>query len=437
MSRIRDAEANVLGGIAMVGEAAYWKTADLLTADDFSTPLNRAMWQVMTDLARGGIPIDFSTIADRNPALEADALAMANATPSAVNIRAYAEIVARDATARRVRKAGEQIAKLGGEDALGEAQRLIGSCVPRMASQIKHAREFLKESVALMAARCEQIGDLTGVPTSVAWLDAMTAGWQRSNLIIIGARPSVGKTAFALQAAIHAAKAGHAVLFLSLEMSGAELTDRAIAHLSGIDGKLIRQPKGIAEEDWPRITDAGAEIDGMPLLIDETAGLTIEAVEARIRQANAMQRLGLVVIDYLTQITPPKAEKLTDAIQIITRRLKALAKEIKVPIILLSQLNRAGDHKPTLTSLRESGAIEQDADVVILLHRPCEDKPHLLEMMLAKQRNGPKGDCYLHAHDACARFRATEERPPEAVVQQIPRRRGFNAPRFIERSAGE
>lgn len=432
MSRVFDAESNVLGGCLLVPDA-YWRCADLLTADDFSRPEHRALWQTISELMRAGTPIDVCTVGDHNPHVAALAVEAASATPSAVNIRAYAEIVQREAITRRVRNAGQQIAKLAGEDVMGEAQRLLGSCAPRMASAIKRAREFLKESVALMAARCEQVEDLTGVPTSIAWLDEMTAGWQRGNLILVGARPSIGKSSFALQTALHAAKAKHAVLFLSLEMSGAELLDRALAHVSGIDSQKIRQPKTMGEENWPRITDAGVEIDALPLLIDETSALTIEAVCARIRQANAMQRLGLVVIDYLTQIIPPKAEKLTDAIQIITRTLKALAKELQVPIILLSQLNRAGDNKPSLTSLRESGAIEQDADVVILLHRPAPEQKHLVEMLLAKQRNGPKGDAFLNVNDATGRWHATDERP-HVKEAQAPKPRGFNAPRFIDRS---
>jgi replicative DNA helicase len=336
-----------------------------------------------------------------------------------------------------VRSSGTQIAKLAGDDTLGEAQRLLGACAPRMASNIKHAREHLRQSVRLMQDRCDATEILTGVPTSLDWLDEITSGWQRGDLILIGARPSVGKTALALQTAAHAAKSGHATLFLSLEMAGAQLTDRLLSHLSGVNGQFIRQPKTMPEECWGRILSAGEEIEKMPLLIEDTSALTLEGVCARVRQANAMQRLGLVVLDYLTCMTPPKAEKLTDGIQMITRGLKALAKDLRVPIVLLSQLNRTGgEHRPNLSSLRESGAIEQDADVVLFLHRPNESQRHLIECLVAKQRNGPVGETYLHFNGETQRFIPTEEKPQSAQVVNIAKPvRGMT--RHLEKSAGE
>ena len=149
----------------------------------------------------------------------------------------------------------------------------------------------------------------------------------------------------------------------------------------------------------------------MPLLIDDTSAITVDAIAARVRQADAMHRLGLVVIDYLTQIKPPKANSTNDAVQEITRTLKALAKDVRVPIILLSQLNRDGDKEPTLISLRDSGAIEQDADVVVLLHRPDANDRGLIKCNVAKQRNGPTGDCFLRFDGACQHFTVTQERP--------------------------
>lgn len=436
MSRVFDAEANVLGGCILVPEA-YWVVADLLGEDDFSSDQTRTLWRAISELSRSHSPIDVFTVADKEPSVSAFAMECANATPSAANIRAYAEAVSRDAIIRRVKVAGQRIAKLAGDDTLGEAQRLLGACAPRMASNIKHAREYLRQSVRMMQDRCDATEILTGVPTSLDWLDEITSGWQRGDLILVGARPSVGKTALALQAAAHAAKSGHATLFLSLEMAGAQLTDRLLSHLSGVNGQFIRQPKTMPEECWGRILDAGGAIEGMPLLIEDTSALTLEGVCARVRQANAMRRLGLVVLDYLTCMTPPKAEKLTDGIQMITRGLKALAKELRVPIVLLSQLNRAGgEHRPNLSSLRESGAIEQDADVVLFLHRPNDAQRHLIECIVAKQRNGPVGETYMHFNGETQRFMPTEEKPQSAQVVNIAKpRRGMT--RFIDKSAGE
>jgi replicative DNA helicase len=252
---------------------------------------------------------------------------------------------------------------------------------------------------------------LTGVPTSLEWLDEQTAGWQRGDLVILAARPSLGKTALAIQAALHAAETGRSVLFFSLEQSGAQIAERAISHLSGVSMQAVLQPKRIEEHEWPKITAASARIDALPLLIDESGALTVDAICARSRQADASKRLGLIVIDYLTQIMPPKANTTADAVQQITRQLKALAKALNVSIILLSQLNRDGDGKPALKHLRDSGAIEQDADVVIFLHRPDESRRDLIELSIAKHRNGACDSTFLAAHMERMRFVQTDDRP--------------------------
>lgn len=406
-----DAESAVLGGCLLVSEA-YWQIADLLAVDDFSRPEYSAMFGAIGDLLRRGVPVDAVTFGEHCPQHAKAAVECASATPGAANIRAYAEIVQRNAVTRRVHAASARIAKLSGPDVMGEAQRILAACAPRMASAIRPAKEYLSQSVARMAERCNQDGDLTGVPTSVAWLDTMLSGWQRGDLIIIAARPSVGKTALAVQSALHAATDERPTLFLSLEMAGNQLTDRMLAHLARVDMQRIRQPKQIEEDQWARIGDAGKRIANAPLLIDDTSGITVDAICARVRQANAMTRLDLVVIDYLTQIIPPRAQSVAEGLQVITRTLKALAKEIQVPIILLSQLNRQGENKPSLTTLRDSGAIEQDADVVIFLHRPNDDRRHLIEVLIGKQRNGPIGEGYLHFDGHTQIFSATDERPP-------------------------
>lgn len=426
-----DAESAVVGG-CLVDPDAYWRIADLLEAADFSQHELGEMWVSIGDLCRVGAAPDAVTFGDRCPKYASLAVECANATPGSSNIRAHAEIVQRNAITRRVRAAGQRLTKLAGDDVLGEAQRILATCAPKMASAVKPAKAYLSESIDLMAKRCEATEILTGVSTSIEWLDENLSGWQRGDLIIVAARPSVGKTALAVQASVHAAQAGHPVLFLSLEMAGHQLTDRMLAHLSRVDMQAIRQPKQIDETQWPRISKAGEIISTIPLLIDDTSALTIDAIEARVRQANASQRLGLVVIDYLTQITPPKAQSTNDAVQYITRRTKALAKDLRVPVVLLSQLNRAGDHEPTLISLRDSGAIEQDADVVILLHRPDADRRGLIKCKVAKQRNGPTGECYLHLDGASQRFTITDERPVEHKPTPT---RGMRSVSYIERSA--
>lgn len=406
MTRL-DAESAVLGAI-LLDPAAYWRVADLLTAADFTRDVYRSLWTALGSLARSNTPIDAITVGERAPQIATLALELVRDTPSSANARAYAEIVAKDATTRRVRNAGERIAKLGGDDVLGEAQKLLGSCAPQTLTAIKPARDFMRESVARMQSRLEAESVLSGVSTGLADLDELTAGWQRGDLIILAARPSVGKTALALQCALHAAKASHPVLFMSLEMSGSQLTDRALSHLGRVSSVGIREPKRLMEDEWQRVHRAGTVLSDLPLLIDESSALTVEAVCARVRQCNAQQRLGLVIIDYLSQITPPKSNSTNDGIQLITRQIKALAKDLTVPIMLLCQLNRTHEGRPKLASLRDSGAIEQDADVVIFLHRPDESSRTRIELLLEKQRNGPTGDVKLSAAMEYMRFEAAD-----------------------------
>lgn len=426
-----DAEASVIGA-CLLDSQAYWRVADIISADDFSTQTNHQIWDAIAELSRSGTAPDYVTVNASLPSVPVSSLMeIANNTPGSANVRGYAERVLQAATERRVRLAGQRIAKLVGPEALSEAQRIMAACQPRSISAVRSMRAFLKDSVALMKSRCDATEFLTGVPTSLEWLDEMTAGWQRGDLIILAARPSVGKTALAIQCAIHAAQSGHPIFFASLEQSGAQVAERATAYVSGVSMQHILQPKRVDEYEWPRLEAAHQGLSELPILIDETGALTVEAICARARQANADKRLGLVLIDYLTQITPPRADKMADAIQVITRTLKALAKELSVPVILLSQLNRDGDDRPILKNLRDSGAIEQDADVVVFLHRPNKDQRELIELIIAKQRNGPIDSTYLHAAMDKMRFLPTDETPrqPRATV------RGFST--FAGKSAAQ
>lgn len=417
MSRI-DAESSVIGA-CLVDQQGYWKVADLLSADDFSTDIYRALWIAIAELRKAGKDADFVTVGEKNPELASDALRLANHAAGSAQVRGYAEWVLQAATERRVRLAGHRIAKLAGDDVLGEAQRILGTCAPRSSGAVRPVREYLRESVARMQERYDATEIYTGVPSGIPQLDEMTAGFQRGDLIVIAARPSVGKTALALQCALHAAGLKHPVLFMSLEMTGSQIADRAIAHLGRLDSVCIREPKRLDEAQWTKVSGAGATLAAMPFFIDDSSRPAIEALCARVRQCNAANRLGLVAIDYLGLMKLPKADKKTDAIGEITGQLKALAKELQVPILLLCQLNRgAAGIRPTLDSLRDSGDIEQDADIVIFLHRPNDaDRSHI-ELIVSKQRNGPTGEFFLAAHMDKMRFDPSDRTD---VIAYMPR----------------
>lgn len=418
-----DAERALVGAV-LLDPMAYWQVADMVRPEDIASSDLRELWNTTAGIIQSGGESDAVTVGDVRPNLAGLALDIASTTPSAANVRAYAGIVARRAVERRIKQAGQRIAALSGGDVLGEAQRILASCVPNTTNGPRYLREFFRESMQGLVDRAQTEGDLTGVPTGFPALDELTCGWQRSDLIIVGARPSVGKTAFALQSAIKAAESGVPVLFFSLEMSGRQLADRALSHVGHVNSLHIRDPRRMEEDEWGKITGAKPIIDGYPLIVDDSSGLNVEGISARARQWNMTERLGAIVIDYLTYIQPPKAETVAEGIQHITRALKGLAKELKVPVILLSQLNRDGDEEPTMKHLRSSGAIEQDADVIIFLHRPNKENRELVKVKVEKQRNGPCGDFYLAAKMEKMRFYPTEyEAPAKAERPSFGRRK--------------
>lgn len=406
-----NAEGAVLGA-SMCSAEAYWRIADLLVPDDFATAAHRQIFTAIREAARKDEPFDAITIGDSQPNVATLAVELANAEGwRTANVRAYAEIVTSAAVARRVKLAGQQIARLDGPDVLGQAQQIMGACLPRHIGSVKHIREYIRASVMELQRRVDAKGEMTGIPTSLKGLDDLTCGWQNGDLIVLAARPSVGKTAFTIQALVNACRHGKHSLFFSLEMTGVKIADRVQAHVAQVNAAGMRRPELFDNADFGALFNAAAEIAELPLHIDETPALTVEALCARARQLHATQHVDLIAIDYLTQMSPPTGKNLStaDALQIITRALKGLAKELNVPVILLSQLNRDGEgHRPGLKALRDSGAIEQDADVVIFLHRPdAENREHVV-LIVEKQRDGETGDIHLDANMRHQRFTETD-----------------------------
>lgn len=409
-------ESSVLGA-CLCSADAYWRVADLLTPDDFAGAGYGKLYALITQLARDESPFDAVTVGDLQPRFASMAMDLATAEGwRTSNVRAYAEIVAASAVARRVKLAGQQIARLDGPDILGQAQQIMGACLPRHMGSVKHIREYIRASVMELQRRVDAKGEMTGIPTSLQGLDEMTCGWQNGDLIVIAARPSVGKTAFTIQALTNACRHSKHALFFSLEMTGVKIADRVQAHVAQVNAAGMKRPELFDNADFGALFNAAAEIAELPLHIDETPALTVEALCARARQLHATQHVDLIAIDYLTQMTPPTGKNLStaDALQIITRALKSLAKEMNVPVILLSQLNRDGEgHRPGLKALRDSGAIEQDADVVIFLHRPDAENKERVVLIVEKQRDGETGDIHLHANMRHQRFTETDA-PVEA-----------------------
>lgn len=294
-------------------------------------------------------------------------------------------------------------------------------------------KEVLREFHAGLANRSEKGDEITGVTWGVDQLDTMTGGMQPGDLVLIAARPSMGKTAFALQLARAAAGSGSGVLVFTLEMSAEQLMGRLVSSVAHVSGDGLRRPADMDESAWGRISAATARIVELPLRFDESGTLTLDALLAKTRQAHATNPVRIVVIDYLQLIAPPNADRVDIGLGAITRSLKALAKDIGATVVLLSQLNRKceerSDKRPILSDLRDSGAIEQDADIVAMLYRDEYYNPQsvdkgFVEVLLRKHRNGAVGMVPCHADLRFGLFNGSDALPSQSMPQE--EKRGWN-----------
>ncbi len=425
------AEQAVLGGLMLDNKA--WDTiADEVSEEDFYRRDHRLIFRAIDQLAEQGSPLDAVTLSewlDQHALLDdvggLSALGLlAQNTPSAANIKAYAAIVRENSVMRQLIDVGNQIANSAYETEGRDSSALLDNAeklVFDIAEQGKRGKRGFRNIRGLLAAAVDRIDMLfqqddaiTGVSTGFADLDNMTAGLQPADLIIVAGRPSMGKTTLAVNFAENAAiKNQVPVAIFSMEMPGEHLALRMMSSLGHIDQHKIRTGK-LDDDDWPRLTSAVSLLDSAPIFIDDTPALTPIELRARARRLKREHDLGLIVIDYLQlmQVSNTRENRATE-ISEISRNLKALAKELEVPVIALSQLNRSlesrTDRRPVMSDLRESGAIEQDADVIMFIYRDevyNEESPQkgLAEIIIGKQRNGPIGKCTLTFRGQYTRF---------------------------------
>jgi replicative DNA helicase len=414
-----EAEQSVLGGL-MLDNNAWDTVSEVVLEDNYYRQEHRQIFRTMQKLVNDGKPIDVVTLSeelDRTAELESAGgldylIELAKNTPSASNIRAYSEIVRDRALLRQMISAANEIADQAfhpegrsSEEILNEAEQKIFHIAENRPNQggPEGVNVLLKKAVDRIDTLFNSDGDLTGVTTGFDDLDAKTAGLQPSDLIIVAARPSMGKTTFAMNLVENALMASNKpVLVFSLEMPADQLVTRMLSSLGRIDQTRVRTGT-LEEEDWPKLTTAVNMMRDKPLFIDDQAGISPNEMRTRARRiVREHGDIGLIMIDYLQlmQMKTAGMESRTQEISEISRSLKALAKELECPVVALSQLNRALEQRPNKrpvnSDLRESGAIEQDADVIMFIYRDevyNEDSEHkgVAEIIIGKQRNGPIG----------------------------------------------
>ncbi|MEJ9281965.1 MULTISPECIES: replicative DNA helicase [Ureibacillus] len=415
-----EAEQSVLGAIFLDPQALI-TASEILVPEDFYRIAHQKIFQTMLDLSDKGNAIDVVTVTEelsvRKELEDVGGLSylmeLANAVPTAANVSYYAKIVEEKSILRRLIRTATKIVEDSYiredevEELLSEAERKMMEVANRKnAGDFKHVKDVLVQTYDNIEQLQNRKGDVTGIPTGFTDLDRMTAGFQRNDLIIVAARPSVGKTAFALNIAQNVAvKARENVAIFSLEMGAEQLVMRMLCAEGNIDAQVLRTG-ALTAEDWSKLTIAMGTLSNAGIYIDDTPGLRVNEIRAKCRRLAQEKGLGMILIDYLQLIqgSGRRGENRQQEVSEISRSLKALARELHVPVIALSQLSRGveqrQDKRPMMSDIRESGSIEQDADIVAFLYRDdyydkeTENK-NMIEIIIAKQRNGPTGTVTL------------------------------------------
>ncbi|MCZ8538386.1 MULTISPECIES: replicative DNA helicase [Paenisporosarcina] len=416
----QEAEQSVIGAIFLEPQALI-TAAEILQYEDFYRVAHQKIFQTMNRLSDQGKPIDVVTVteelASKKELEDVGGLSylteIANSVPTAANIAHYARIVEEKALLRRLIRVATNIVEDGFtredevEALLSEAEKKMMEVSNRKnAGDFRHIKDVLVQTYDNIELLHSRKGDITGVPTGFRDLDRITAGFQRNDLIIVAARPSVGKTAFALNVAQNVAtKTEENVAIFSLEMGAEQLVMRMLCAEGNIDAQVLRTG-ALTAEDWRKLTMAMGSLSNAGIFIDDTPGIRINEIRSKCRRLKQEYGLGMILIDYLQLIVGSGngKENRQQEVSEISRSLKSLARELQVPVIALSQLSRGveqrQDKRPMMSDLRESGSIEQDADIVSFLYREDyydkeTENQNMIEIIIAKQRNGPTGTVTL------------------------------------------
>ncbi len=428
-----EAEQAVLGGLMLAGDKAFDQIASMVRTEDFFRPEHRIIYSALARLAEEQQPFDAITLSDdldgRKELDKAGGAGyiseLANNTPGTVNLESYARIVRERATLRQLIEAADLLRQRSFNPDGADPDELLSEAEKRLIDiaesgpkndALLDANQLLKAAIDQINFLFESESDITGVSTGFDDLDGKTSGWQKSDLIIVAARPSMGKTAFALNMVEHAMfHTEKPVLVFSLEMPAQSLMMRMLASVGRIELKKLRDGS-LANEDWDKLSRSATRLKDQKLYIDDTPGLTPTEMRARTRRLVREQNESpaMIMVDYLQLMrVPGNSDNRVQEISEISRSLKQLAREFECPVIALSQLNRGVEQRPNKrpmnSDLRESGAIEQDADVIVFLYRDeyyNEDSPDkgIAEIIIGKQRNGEIGTCKLQFEGKYTRF---------------------------------
>lgn len=432
-----EAEQSVIGSMIMDREAIV-VASELITGEDFYNRQYGILFETMVELNDAGSPVDLVTLQnklkEKDVPPEVSSLEfvrdLITAVPTSANIKYYANIVAEKATLRRLIRLNEEIANTcyAGKESLeyileDTEKRVFQLVQKRTTDDFVPVRQIVMNAMDKIETAAKNKGSVTGIPTGFIDLDYRTAGMQPSDLILVAARPSMGKTAFELNLAQYMAfKKNLTVALFSLEMSKEQLVNRMFSLESNVDAQKLRTGQ-LNDEEWERLIESAGTIGKSKLIIDDTPGISIAELRSKCRKYKLEHDLSIIMIDYLQLMSGSgRTESRQQEISDISRSLKALARELSVPVVALSQLSRAveqrPDHRPMLSDLRESGAIEQDADVVMFLYRDDyynHDSPDkgVSEVIIAKQRNGPIGTVRLAWLPQYTKFANLEHRANE------------------------
>jgi len=439
-----DAEASLLGAI-LIDSDAIVKIADQISSDDFYDPKHQRIFEAVILLYEKHSPIDVLTLADQLKASgfldfvdgAAYLTELTNYVPTAAHVERYAEIVSQKALRRRLIKASQEITSLG-YDETQDLRQLIESAESRLfdvsqrhiKQDISSLEMVLSESFDRLDELHKDKGKIRGIPTGYKDLDNILAGLQRSDLIVLAARPSMGKTALALNIAHNVSlEAAQPVLIFSLEMSKEQLVDRMLARESGVDAWALRTGN-LTDSDFEKISQAMGSLSEAQIYIDDTPGITVSDLRTKARREAHKRPLGLIIVDYLQLMSGGSrygnVANRVQEISEISRGLKGIARELNVPLLALSQLSRSVESRtpqiPQLADLRESGSIEQDADVVAFIYRedyynPETERKNITDILIKKHRNGPTKNTELYFDKEKQRFRSLDTKRNQPFAQ--------------------